>query len=85
MEAFAEGTPVLASNTPEHREAIIEGKNGFLFANDNPSELKNAIVKIQGISNLKQITSHALKFYQDNFRFTETGKNYNTLYSNLLA
>ena len=41
MEAFSSNTLVLASNTREHKEAIMEGATGFLFESNDISDLKD--------------------------------------------
>lgn len=85
MEAFASKTIVLASNTPEHMEAIIDNSTGFSFEDDNHSDLKNKIVKIFDKSNLNYYKQNAYKFFKQNFLFEMTFKRYNNHYNKLIS
>ncbi|MEW6447679.1 MAG: glycosyltransferase [Bacillota bacterium] len=37
------GLPCLASDIPPHREVIVDGENGFLFAADNQEALRQRL------------------------------------------
>lgn len=84
MEAFSSNTLVLASNTCEHKEAIIEGATGFLFESDDISDLKERIINITQIENTDKITSRAYKFYKDNFSFDKSYAAYDRIYKMLI-
>ena len=84
MEAFSSDTLVLASNTREHKEAIMEGMTGFLFESDDISDLKEKIIKIYQMENSNKITSTAYKFYEDNFSFEKSFPEYEKIYEKLI-
>lgn len=84
MEAFSSNTLVLASNTCEHKEAIIEGATGFLFESDDISDLKKRIINISQIENSDKITTRAYKFYKDNFSFDKSYAAYDRIYKMLI-
>ncbi len=50
LEAAACGRPILTSDIPGCREAVIEGKNGFLFEAESAQALISSIEKIMGLS-----------------------------------
>ena len=64
MEAFSSNTLVLASNTPEHKEAIMEGEQGFHLNPDDISDLKDKIINIYHMKNSEKITSTSLQILQ---------------------
>lgn len=82
MEAFAEGTPVLASDTPEHREAITKEETGFLFQDNDSANLATRIEEI--IHQPKnECIRNAKSFFEENFRFSTTLNNYLNQYNQL--
>jgi glycosyltransferase involved in cell wall biosynthesis len=83
MEAFSFNTLVLASNTPEHKEAILEGATGFSFKSNDISDLRNKIMNIYNMDNPVNITSTAYKFYKDNFTFEKSFSEYENIYEKL--
>ena len=84
MEAFSSNTLVLASNTPEHKEAIMEGATGFSFKSNDISDLRNKIMNIYNMDNPVNITSTAYKFYKDNFSFDKSHAAYDRIYKMLI-
>ena len=84
MEAFAEKVPILASNTPEHAEAIQHKFTGLLFSNNSPDSLAKflEICIKDGIAN--QYTADACKLFEENFFFEKNSNKYNKLYQLLL-
>ena len=84
MEAFSSDTLVLASNTREHKEAIMEGMTGFLFESNDISDLNNKIIKIYQMENSDKTTSTAYKFYKDNFSFEKSFAEYEKIYEKLI-
>ena len=80
MEGFSSNTLVLASNTPEHKEAIMEGATGFSFKSNDISDLKDKIMNIYHMKNSTKITSRAYKFYKDNFSFEKSFASYENIY-----
>jgi glycosyltransferase involved in cell wall biosynthesis len=83
MEAFAEGTPVLVSDTPEHQEAVINNKTGFLFQDNDSQNLANRIEEIIHQPR-NECIKNARKVFEENFRFSTTLHNYLNLYNQLL-
>lgn len=80
MEAFAEKVPVLASNTPEHSEAISHMQSGLLFEKDSVGSL--ALLLEDCINERKQnlLSSNAYKFYQKHFSFDQNAEKYKEVY-----
>ena len=46
IEAFATGTPVVASNTGAMKEIVTDGVNGLLFEPGNTNELRNQVARL---------------------------------------
>ncbi len=69
IEAFANSTPVLASNIGAPLSLIIEAYNGFLFEVGNETALKEAIVKFGKLSKLdrEQMGNHAFEQYKSKY------------------
>ena len=84
MEAFSTKTLVLASNIPEHMEAITDEITGFSFESDDISDLKERFINISQIENTDKITSRAYKFYKDNFSFDKSHAAYDRIYKLLI-
>ncbi len=85
IEAFAEKTLVLASDLPEHREAVIPGKTGYLFENGNLDDLVAQILKITRSSNHETIKQKGYDWYRKNHRFAGTWKRYFEIYQKVSA
>jgi len=83
MEAFSTKTLVLASNIPEHMEAITDEITGFSFESNDISDLKEKIIKIYQMENSEKITSTAYKFFKDNFSFEKSFAEYEKIYEQL--
>lgn len=61
LEAFAHGTPVIASERGGIPEIIDEGRTGFLFNPDDPNTLVNALRKFTNSNGLKsELTTNCL-------------------------
>jgi glycosyltransferase involved in cell wall biosynthesis len=84
MEAFSSNTLVLASNTSEHKEAIIEGATGFSFESNDISDLKDKIINIYHLKDYGEITSKAYLFYKDNFSLEKSFVEYENIYEKVL-
>jgi glycosyltransferase involved in cell wall biosynthesis len=82
-EAFSTKTLVLASNIPEHKEAIIEGATGFSFKAEDISDLKDKIINIYHMEDSEKITTTAYKFYEDNFSLDKSFAKYDKIYREL--
>ena len=67
MEAFSAKTLVLASNIPEHMEAIVPGKTGFLYESDDSFDLKEKVIKIYGMTNTDNITLDSYRLFKKRF------------------
>ena len=50
MEACASGKPIITSDIPGCREAVIEGKNGFLVPARNADALAEAMLRFLQLS-----------------------------------
>ena len=83
MEAFSSNTLVLASNTPEHEEAVINETTGFLYENNNMSDFLNKITNIYKMRVSERITSEAYKLYKNKFSFKKSSAGYENIYEKL--
>ena len=83
MEAFSSNTLALASNTPEHNEAIFEGLTGFLYETNDIFHLKQKIIKIYEMKNTKNIRLNAYELFKDKFSFNRFILEYESIYKKL--
>ena len=84
LEAFSEKTLVLASDTPENKEAINSGQNGLLFRSGNNKDLCKKIVYALNCSNSDLMIASAYKKYLLHYSLESTIKNYQLLYGRIL-
>ena len=84
IEAFAKKTLVLASDTPEHCEAVKENQTGFLFRNEDSNNLAQRIIQILYSIPSENIKKNAFQFYSKNFTMNKTFKSYLEWYHVLL-
>lgn len=69
LEAFACGTPVLATPVGAIPDIIIDGKTGFLMENNTPECIKNNVVRALNNHDTNQIISNAKSYVLKNFEF----------------
>ena len=85
LEAMASGLAIIATDVGETRNIIINGENGVLVPPKDPSSLATAILSILSSSRLQQELSRnsikTAKLYDIN----ELGKNYVSLYKEILS
>ena len=74
-EAFAK-VLVLASDTPEHREAVVPKQTGFLFKNNNADDLAKFLNEILQKAPYDKIKTRAFDFFQSHFDFNRSYHNY---------
>lgn len=69
VESFACGTPVIASNTPNLSEKILDGENGYTFQTGSSEELCKAIDNFASLSEdaMKDMRRNARLCYDNNF------------------
>ncbi|SEO25353.1 Glycosyl transferases group 1 [Amphibacillus marinus] len=77
LEAMAHGLAVICSNSAGAKDYIIDGHNGFIFKEDDLSDLRNKITNIiKSRDNLKQMgfyslqlvrSRHSPEIYYENF------------------
>ena len=84
IEAFAKKTLVLASDTPEHCEAVKDNHTGFLFRNNDPDDLAQRIIQILHSNPSEKIKKNAFQFYMQNFTLNKTFESYLEWYHVLL-
>ncbi len=84
IEAFAKKTLVLASDTPEHCEAVKDNHTGFLFRNDDPYDLAQRLIQILHSIPSEKIKKNAFQFYMQNFTLNKTFESYLEWYHLLL-
>ena len=85
MEAFAEKTLVLASDIPEHQELIKNKENGFLFCDNDTSDLVDKIEEIAFLTAKVNYISSARISFEKNFQFSSTVENYHNLYRSFFS
>lgn len=87
IEAFANHTPVLASNIGAPQSLIQDGFNGFLFETGNVRALKEAVIKFACISGTEreQMCLSAYQSYQSNYAPELQQAYFKKIYSSLLA
>ena len=83
MEAFAEKIPVLASNTPEHSEAINHMQSGLLFDKDSIGSLALLLEACINETKKNLLSTIAYKFYQKYFSFDQNAEKYKEVYQSL--
>ena len=83
MEAFAEKTPVLASDTDEHQEVIEHMKTGILFTQNDPKNLAKKMIEAYKLKSFSQITEKAYKLFKQKFTETKAHAKYDCLYKSL--
>jgi glycosyltransferase involved in cell wall biosynthesis len=86
IEAFANGTPVLASNIGAPQSLIIDGYNGFHFEYGNVKDLRQIITKYDTLpdSEKKEMRSNAFRTYTEKYSPESQWKYFNTIYSSVL-
>ncbi len=71
VEAMASGLPVIAYGFGGVSETVIEGETGIFFYDQNPKDLKDAVLKFlkaEDKFDRKKIREHSLNFSADVFR-----------------
>jgi glycosyltransferase involved in cell wall biosynthesis len=86
IEAFANGTPVLASNIGAPQSLIIDGYNGFHFEPGNVNDLKETITTFNTLSDSikKQMGANAFKSYSEKYSPELQQEYFDTIYSTVL-
>ena len=80
MEAFTAGLPVIISRPGAASPLVLDGKTCLCFDPDNPRTLVEAIVRLDGDSELRaQITISARKLVEDQFSLDRMGAKYDAL------
>ena len=85
MEAFASKTPVLASDTPEHIEAVKNQCTGFTFRSMDEKDLAEKIIKIHNTRKFEKIEEKAYQFFREHFLFSKTFSSYDLLFQRLIS
>lgn len=86
IEAFANGTPVIASNIGAPQSLIIDGYNGFHFQPGNVNDLKQNLIKFLALSIIerKQMSSNAFENYQATYSPELQLGYFDAIYDNIL-
>jgi len=85
LEAFADKTLVLASDTPENKEAVEDSQNGFLFRSGDAQNLSEKIQQSLRCENKKEILDSAYDLFSRHFTGKQTLQNYLELYNRLVT
>jgi spore coat protein SA len=81
LEAFASGTPVIATKSGGHEEIIKNGNNGYLVDVDSAKQISNKILHLK--SNkilLKKMAVNSRKLAEDYFSWNTNINNLNRMY-----
>lgn len=86
LEAMALKVPVIATDLGGNRELIEEGKNGFLFENENTQQLASLIKKLMQSEELKnQLGEYGHKTALEKFSIDRTVERHEQLFENLIS
>ena len=84
VEAFAHGTPVIASKMGGITELVKDGYNGFLFDPKIEMDLNNAIARFNLTEDEKEIRHNAYASYENTFTPAINFKNIIEIYNKFL-
>lgn len=86
LEAMALGRPLIASNVGGHRELIVDGKTGFLFAHGQPDALARTVSLVRSIPQCwPEMRAAARQFVLQKRNWTASVARYETVYAAALA
>ena len=84
IEAMAAGLPVIATDVGGNSELVHNGKNGYLVAVDNPSDISDKIRLIISDYKLrKKFSVNSLSIVKDEFSLDKMVNQYINLYENI--
>ncbi len=66
MEAYAVGTPVIATNLGAMSSLVIDGETGFLFERKNRDSFTGAIERFER-ANFEELSLNARRYFEENF------------------
>ena len=85
LEAMALEKPIVASNIEGNTELILVNKTGLLFEKDNPNDLAEKIMQILDFPDFAKTIGAAARIHvSENFKISDTTKNVQSLYEELL-
>ena len=84
VESMFYGCPVIGLNSGGTKEIIKDGVNGFLFNNVQEAVEKVSLV-VDNENILKEITSHALVYAQENFTEEKYGEKLIDIYNSMIG
>ncbi len=86
LEAFQQKIPVIASDIPQLKELIEEGKTGYLFPLESAEALANTLEKVLTSSKetLEMISHLANHLYRTSYTAKQMAKRYQDLYRDIL-
>ncbi|MCG9893629.1 MAG: glycosyltransferase [Thermosynechococcaceae cyanobacterium MS004] len=85
LEAFAAGIPVLAPNAGGVVENIQDGRNGLLFAPNDPKEFGQKLGQLVGDRNLREEMGRYAKSSVAQYSWENTVKNLVEIWTDLIA
>lgn len=84
IEAMAMGVCVISSDVGGVKDAVADGKNGFLVKANSVDDLEKAIEDvIKNKDKLRTVSKEAIKTVNDNFSLEILSQKYNNLYKNI--
>jgi glycosyltransferase involved in cell wall biosynthesis len=80
LEAMASGLPIVASDIAGNEELVKDGKNGYLFDNENCDDLREILAHLLTDSKLcKKMGATSRRITEKNYSWSSSGNQYLTL------
>ena len=79
IDAFMHSVPVIMSDHVGQCSLIKNGENGFVFASENVTQLKDIIEKVIKIDNLEDLRKSSRAIFEDNYDQNKFFKNFSEI------
>lgn len=80
LEAMAAGLPVVATNVPGNRDAVVDGETGLLVPPRNPDRLAEAMERLVAAADRDRFGDRALERVRERYSIQRTVSEYCSLY-----
>lgn len=80
LEAMAAGLPVVATDVPGNRDAVIDGETGVLVPPQNPDQLAEAMVRVVTTGDDDRLGERGLERVRERYSIQRTVAEYCSLY-----
>lgn len=86
LEAMASGLPIIATKIAGNEDLVIDGKNGFLVANENVEELRKALITLLTNKPLRlKMGKESRAMVEKKFSWSYSGQSYLDLIQKITA